>query len=737
VLVDIVPMRTWQVWAGKTVAPIALREAVPLIGLGFVFLNDQLPHPGLAAASLACVTIMPFLGARLRWTLVVAAGIGVFATLALVNLNGGISSPLRPVWLAVMVSSAFADALVALAVAAAGLAVVTPSLVGDGLHAAPVLTSAVVILALCITVTRSYARTVGGLEEQVATDSLTGVGNRFALDRRVEELFRSENPTGAFVFVDLDGFGEINHTRGHLEADSVLKAVAATLARVLPDDFVARAGGDEFALVLDRRRDPLDVARHVLRVITGAGPPGLKLTATAGVAYIPEDATRPDEARAAADRALRWGKADGKARAVRYDPQRAASRPEIGKNDVRRLWLEDRIRIHVQPIVDLKLGRVRGYEALARFNVDGDNTPTRLFSLAHSVGLRAQLELACLRQSLRLFEHRPSGTYLGVNLSPDLLELSAVHNILDALPDLDGLVLELTEDAVIEDYDRLSHQLATHVARGLQIAVDDFGAGQANLRHAWSILPAYLKLDRGLLSNLESDAARRALVASIVDYADDVGTSLVAEGVETTAELDAVLKLGVPYAQGFRLAPPGPPWPAIDAEALLADGFALSTPSWDPELLIVHAAETAGALHQRFAQNHRAMAAVLEDDDGKVMGLLTRNRLLVTLGTRFGVSQHAARSALEVADREFTSVRPGTRREEIVARVIGRDDSRRYDPILLLDGEGRLLGKLTVQDVLEPEIRVGVPPETRTRNGSRPQVTRRGLAPHESSAAGG
>ena len=723
-------MKIPEVRVGHGVAPIAVREAVPLTGLAFVFVNHQLPHRVLAAVSLVIAMVAPALPTRWRWSIVVVAGIAVFSTLALVNLNGGIASPLLPVWLAVIVGSVLADAASAPAVTGASLAVVAPVLVGGGLHAASILTSAVAILALGITVTRSYARTIDRLEEQVATDSLTGVGNRFALARRVDEFFGVENPRGAFVFVDLDGFGEINRSRGHAEADSVLRAVGAALARSLPDEFVARTGGDEFVLLLDRKRDPLDVSRHALRVIANAGPPGLKLTATAGVAYIPEDGTRPDDVRDAADQALRWGKADGKARALRYDRVRAASGEEISENDVRRIWLEHRIAIHVQPIVDLRLGRIQGYEALARFKVGGDNTPFRVFSLARSVGLQAQLEVACLRESLSLFQHRPQGTYLSVNLSPDLLELSIVHNVLDALPSLDGLVLELTEDAVIEDYDRLSSLLASHMARGLKIAVDDFGAGQANLRHAWSILPAYLKLDRTLLSNLESDAARRALVASMVDYAEGVGTSLIVEGVETTAELDAVLRLGVPYAQGFRLAPPGPPWPQIDADTLFVDGFALSTPSWDPDLLIMHAAENANAVHERFAQNHRATAAVLEDDDGRVVGLLTRNRLLLTLGVRFGVSLYGERSALEIADSDFVSVRPGTRREEIIARAVARDDSRRYDPILLLDVNGRLLGKFTIEELLEPEIGGGVTSIPSTTGGTRPRSGRRVAAPH-------
>jgi diguanylate cyclase (GGDEF)-like protein len=699
---------------GHDVASTALLEAVPVIGLAFVFLNRQLPHPTLAAVSLGLVMIFPLLRVPEEWKIVLSVAIGVFTALALVNLNGGIASPLRPLWLAVIVSAVLAEALVAVSVVVAGssLVVVTFALVGGGLHSASVFAGALAILVVSVAVTRSHARTVDGLERQVTTDTLTGLRNRYALDRRIDEFFNVEQPRGALVYIDLDGFREINRTRGHTEADALLRAVGSALTRILPDDFVARVGGDEFVLLLDRGRDPLDIARHVLHVIAEAGPPGLQLSATAGVAYVPEDGTDPGEVLTAADLALRWGKADGKGRAVRYESQHVVRR-EVNADDIRGLWLEDRISIYVQPIVDLRLGRVRGYEALARFGLHGDKTPLDVLTTAQSFGLRPQLELACLRKSLRLLERRPEGTYLSVNLSPGLLELSVVQNALDAVPDLDGLVLELTEDTVIEDYDRLAGLLARHVGRGLKIAVDDFGAGQANLRHAWSILPAYLKLDRTLVYQLDNDPARRALVGSIVDYAEDVGASLIAEGVETTAELDALLKLGVRYVQGFRLGAPTPPWPVIDVDAVLAGQLALSTPSRYPELLTVSATESALAVQQRFAQNPRATDAVVQDVDGRVVGLLTRNRLLVTLGARYGSAVYGTRSALEIADSQFTSVRPGTSRDEMIAQAIYRDESRRYDPILLVDGDGRLLGKLTIQELLEPESGAPAPQEDR------------------------
>ena len=495
--------------------------------------------------------------------------------------------------------------------------------------------------------TRSYRRRIAELEQQAGTDALTGVSNRLALDRHIDAFLRGPNPRGALIFVDLDGFREVNRTRGHTQADQLLQAVGRALLRTFPDDVTARNGGDEFVLLVDRHRDPLAVAKHAINIVAGVGAGDLRLTATAGVAFIPEDGTSPDTIRVAADQALRWGKADGKARVIRYDAKRANASPEIGKKEIRALWLEDRIEIEVQPIVDLRSGRVRGYEALARFNVEGDRSPLRWFALADRMRLRAELEVACLQRALKLFPDRPSGTQLNVNLSPDVLDVPAVRDAFQRLGDLHGLVLELTEDAVVDDYARLSELLKPYLAKGLRIAVDDFGTGQANLRHAWKLKPQYLKLARPLVTSLDVDDARRALVGSIVTYSERVGAALIAEGVESAAELNALRSIGVPFAQGFRLARPGPPWPAIDVEVLFPGRFAAAGVSADPELLLSSAAETAGALQKRFVDTPKAIAAVFEDDDGRVIGLLTRNRLLVTLGVRFGFALYGDRSALD------------------------------------------------------------------------------------------
>ncbi len=144
-----------------------------------------------------------------------------------------------------------------------------------------------------------------------------------------------------------------------------------------------------------------------------------------------------------------------------------------------------------------------------------------------------------------------------------------------------------------------------------------------------------------------------------------------------------------------------------DLESLLAPDNQLATPSYNRALLVVGSSETAGSLQQRFARNPNAMAAAVRDQEGRVVGLITRNRLLVTLGVRFGFALYGDRPALTVADLDFMSVAPGTNRDEVVALAMAREEARRYDPILFLDAGGHLLGKLTIQELLEPGIGAG------------------------------
>lgn len=234
--------------------------------------------------------------------------------------------------------------------------------------------------------------------------------------------------------------------------------------------------------------------------------------------------------------------------------------------------IEGGVRMAVQPIVDIRDGTVPAYEALARFERRrADSSPLHWFALADQLGERAALERACLGGALELFERRPAETRLSVNLSlPTLLEPETVA-MLEAVGrrrprGLEGLVVEITEETLVGNDLESELAIAALRERGAKLAVDDIGAGYSGLRQITAVVPDYLKLDRALVCGIDQDRDRAALVSALAGYADQVGSMVVAEGVEHRSELECVRELGVPLVQGFFLAVPGKPWPGVSAE---------------------------------------------------------------------------------------------------------------------------------------------------------------------------
>jgi EAL domain-containing protein (putative c-di-GMP-specific phosphodiesterase class I) len=214
---------------------------------------------------------------------------------------------------------------------------------------------------------------------------------------------------------------------------------------------------------------------------------------------------------------------------------------------------EGRIEPVFQPIVDLARRATVGYEALTRFR-DGVAPDVR-FGAAAAVGLGTELELASLRAALRAATRLPPGLWLNINVSPALVlagnELRALLGTHDR-----PIVCEVTEHAVITDY--AAFRVAAAGLAGVRMAVDDAGAGFASLRHILELRPAFVKLDRSLVAGIDGDPVRRALIVGMCHFARSAGCRLIAEGIETEAELAALLELDVPLGQGYLLGDPAP-----------------------------------------------------------------------------------------------------------------------------------------------------------------------------------
>jgi EAL domain-containing protein (putative c-di-GMP-specific phosphodiesterase class I) len=207
-----------------------------------------------------------------------------------------------------------------------------------------------------------------------------------------------------------------------------------------------------------------------------------------------------------------------------------------------------------QPIVDFVERRTVGMEALARFPVEPVRGPDAWFAAAQAAGLGLKLELAAAGAALTRLSQVPEDLFVSVNLSPEAVTSPA---LLRALSGRTGsrVVVEITEHAAVEDYGPLRLALAEIKALGVRFAIDDVGSGFASLRHLLRLRPDFIKLD-GLVSQHAPDPAGRALVSGIVSYASEVGATVIAEGIETPEQLDALRQLGVTHGQGFLLGGP-------------------------------------------------------------------------------------------------------------------------------------------------------------------------------------
>src|SRR5687767_1693627 len=216
----------------------------------------------------------------------------------------------------------------------------------------------------------------------------------------------------------------------------------------------------------------------------------------------------------------------------------------------------DDLTLVFQPIVDLAAATIAGYEALARF--PGTAGPDVWFAAAAEAGLAAELEALAIHKALDAVPDLPANTFLTVNVSPHILGSAPVQAALAARTDLHRVVVELTEHTPVHDLAALRRQCDELRERGALIALDDAGSGYSGLQQLAALRPQIVKLDRALVSDADSDPVRMALAEMVGEFAGRIDAWLLAEGMETAAELAAFMRLGVPLGQGWVLGRPTP-----------------------------------------------------------------------------------------------------------------------------------------------------------------------------------
>nr|WP_283250971.1 EAL domain-containing protein [Rhabdothermincola salaria] len=415
------------------------------------------------------------------------------------------------------------------------------------------------------------------LAHQASHDALTGLPNRMLLlDRLGQALFRRDRLGHEVVvlFLDLDDFKIVNDGLGHAAGDEFLVEAARRLRQcVRPTDTVARLGGDEFVMVCEIERVH-QVAALCDRVASALGTPfdldgrSLSMSASIGV-VVGDDIHSPAELLRDADVAMYRSKADGRGRSTLFtEGLRAEAVERLEQEaDLRVALREGQLAVHYQPVVSCTDGSVHGVEALVRWHHPerGLLLPGDFLPAAERSGMVVELGAFVLTTACRqLGAWQAEGRHLtvSINVSPrQLLDGNVVDQVLNqcaaAGADPEGLILELTENALIETLSSAGERLRPLRRAGVAVALDDFGTGYSSLQYLRDLPVDLVKIDRTFVRGLGSEDDG-ALAEAIVRLGAALDLTTVAEGIEDPAQLERLRAMGCGYVQGYLIGRPAP-----------------------------------------------------------------------------------------------------------------------------------------------------------------------------------
>jgi diguanylate cyclase (GGDEF)-like protein/PAS domain S-box-containing protein len=407
-------------------------------------------------------------------------------------------------------------------------------------------------------------------------DALTGLPNRRLLEDRLTQalaLSQRNRQQTAVMFIDLDRFKNINDSLGHAVGDVLLKEVSQRLVNQLrTGDTICRIGGDEFVVVLPEVKRTSDVAQVAQKVIEQLSQAvtvegrELIVTPSIGITIFPDDGRDAETLIRNADAAMYHAKELGRANYQFFTEQmnQAASRRLALESDLRRALARDELRVHYQPIARAN-GKIAGYEALVRWQhpARGLVLPADFIQLAEETGLILRIGDWVMREACR-WAARPGvgrGVQVAVNLSPrQFTDPSLPAVVTRALKESglrpERLELEITESLAMQQTDATAAMLARLKSLGVSIAIDDFGTGYSSLAYLKRFPVDKVKIDRSFVADVPGDHDQVAIVSAIVALAHALGIRVIAEGVETEAQLEFLKGCRCDFMQGYLIGRP-------------------------------------------------------------------------------------------------------------------------------------------------------------------------------------
>jgi len=412
-------------------------------------------------------------------------------------------------------------------------------------------------------------------------DPLTDLPNRVLLGKRMERKLarrRYGDHQFALHFLDLDRFKGVNDVLGHHSGDQLLQAVAKRLRETVREtDLVARLGGDEFAILQSPISTAEEAAALAQKVLDALSEPfvfhghQIELSACIGITLYPSDGQDVEELLRNADLAMYRAKDEGSGTYQFFvdDMNRRAFETARLESDLRSSFANKHFRLHYQPLLCLRSGKIAGAEALLRWNRPGigEVAPSQFLPLAEEIGLIASLSSWVLQEVCATAARWQSAglraVRCAVNLSPLTFRRQDVYAMVVSALEQSGLdpawlELELTENILLENNDDVKATLHALQALGVGLALDDFGTGYSSLSYVKNFPVDRIKIDQSFIRDLKTDPSNTTIVRAIINLSHGLNLEVVAEGVETMEQCTQLAADGCDLIQGYYVSPPLP-----------------------------------------------------------------------------------------------------------------------------------------------------------------------------------
>jgi len=373
-----------------------------------------------------------------------------------------------------------------------------------------------------------------------------------------------------------------------------------------------------------------------------------------------------------------------------------------------------------QPIISLRTGETLGWEALTRGPEQSSFCdPVAVFRAAEESGLLYQTERICREAAIRTFDGNGSDQRLFLNVHPLTMsdpyfvegETMEVINKYGLPPQ--NIVFEVTEKHSIVDYPAFKRTLEHYRRQGYRVAIDDVGAGYSGLQSIAELRPDFIKIDMSLVRDIDGNLAKRAVVEAMVTLAAKINCSVIAEGIETKAELDKLIEIGVQYGQGFFLAKPGYPKPSIDKKTIAAisrkSGRKDLKSGWQPlsigaiavPVMVVEEQITVEKAKEELATTNQPLSGLVVVRGERPVGLVMRHNLYRLLGSQYGVALYSRKPVSAIMDCGFLQVIENGTVEHAAELAASRESEKLYDDLVVVAEDGSLVGVVPVNRLLE------------------------------------